>query len=124
METYLDDIRRIESGATFPQVMKLIKKAGVSQSRFAKLAGLSISTLAERKKKGRFNPVESERVLRLEKVFQLAVAVFDKNSRAARDWLTAPNSEFGNIAPFEMLKTDIGTEAVVMMLHRIDQGMF
>lgn len=124
METYLDDIRRIENGATVPQVLQLIKRAGITQSRFAKLAGLSTSTFAERKKKGRFNPVESERALRLEKVFKLAVEVFDDNSHAARDWLTAPNSEFDNTAPFEMLKTDIGTEAVVTMLHCIDQGMF
>ena len=124
METFLDDIRRIESGATVPHVMKLIKKSRYHSEPVRPTAGLSTSTLAERKKRGRFNSIESERVLRIEKVFNLAVDVFDGNTQAARDWLMATVSEFDGTAPFEMLKTDVGTEAVMTLLHRIDHGMF
>jgi putative toxin-antitoxin system antitoxin component (TIGR02293 family) len=81
------------------------------------------STLARRKKAGRFRPDESDRIYRLARVAAMAAAVLEGKERAAR-WLREPNRALGGETPLRLLDTDIGGRQVEAILGRIEHGLW
>jgi putative toxin-antitoxin system antitoxin component (TIGR02293 family) len=71
----------------------------------------------------RFTPDESDRLLRLARVFARARQVFDDGESAAR-WMALPNRALGGVAPLTLLDTDIGVDQVREELGRIEHGIF
>jgi putative toxin-antitoxin system antitoxin component (TIGR02293 family) len=66
---------------------------------------------------------ESERVVRLARVLAEATKVLGSVVKA-RSWLRRPNRALGGESPVHMLDTDIGTNAVLEELGRIEHGVF
>ena len=80
-------------------------------------------TLSRRKDAGQPEAMESDRLVRLERVFAHAVEVFETTERA-RDWLETPNRALGDHRPLELLETDAGAREVYEALGRVDHGIF
>ena len=76
-----------------------------------------------RRKGGRLDPQESERVLRLVRLRAKAEAVLGSRDKALQ-WLQASNRALAGAAPLSLLDTDIGTQAAEAVLTRIDYGVF
>lgn len=71
----------------------------------------------------RLKPSASDRAVRLARVIARANKVlgnFDK----ARGWLMHTNRALGNVIPFSLLDTDLGAQAVLDVLGRIEHGSF
>ena len=69
------------------------------------------------------NSEESSKLLRLARVVSRASEVFD-DPAAAVDWLKSPNAALRGNAPLSLLDTDIGAEAVLGTLGRVEHGVF
>ena len=66
---------------------------------------------------------ESDKLARLVRIFDHAVAVFGDGERA-RNWLGASKKALRRRTPLQMLRTDLGGRMVEEMLGQIDYGMF
>jgi putative toxin-antitoxin system antitoxin component (TIGR02293 family) len=95
----------------------------VSQTEFSDALDIPVRTLVRRKGEGLLNSEESAKLVRVARVIQRAEEVFD-NPVSARDWLKSANTSLGGETPMSLLDTEIGAEAVIDTLGRIEHGVF
>ena len=95
---------------------------GLSEQVVADVLRIPPRTLA-RRKGGRLEPHEGERLLRFVRLVARATEVLGDSKKAAR-WLEAPNRALGGATPLSLLDTDIGTQAAEDVLARIEYGVF
>lgn len=116
-------LRAVRGGLPGQAVERLLKALGLSRAEFCTALNIPERTLARRLASGRLTPDESEKVLRLGRVWERANAVL-AGEAAARDWLKAPNGALENATPLSLLDADIGADAVLDQLGRIEHGVF
>ncbi len=58
-----------------------------------------------------------------EKVFLLAVKLFDRNEEKAKIWFDKPNRALNGISPRERVETTDGEAAVTDLIGRIEHGI-
>lgn len=119
----LDWVSVIRRGIASPAVDALIKFTRISQAELATSLGIPERTLARRKREGKLNSEESAKLVRFARVVERAGEVFEDLSTAV-DWLKSANASLGGAAPLSLLDTDIGAEAVMDTLGRIEHGVF
>ncbi len=102
---------------------KLRQKLNVSDNALSKIVQISKRTLDRRRVKGLLKTDESERVLRLAQVYDMAVMVFETNKKA-ESWLKKPARGLGGRVPLEYADTDLGAREVINLLGRLDHGVF
>jgi len=102
----------------------LASVSGLPVPVLASLVGIPGRTLARRKAAGRLAPEESERLLRISTVFELAVELFEGDVAAAIDWLTAPKKALGGNAPLAYARTELGAREVEALIGRLEHGVF
>lgn len=95
----------------------------VSESRLADTVSITVSTLTRRKRKGRFNKGESERIYRMIRIFNRAVEVLGSED-AAKRWIHTPVKALGWKTPFDYADTEVGTREIEAVLGRIEHGVF
>ena len=95
----------------------------VSESRLADTVSITVSTLTRRKRKGRFNKGESERVYRMVRIFNRAVKVLGSED-SARRWIHTTVKALGWKTPFDYADTEVGAREVEAVLGRIEHGIF
>ena len=117
-------IRRIEEGVSMKQYESLLRSTRFSQKEIQSMASLPSSTLARRKKEGRFNAEESDRLVRTAKVFSAAVGLFEGDHAAAAQWMRSPAKALGDVTPIEFSKTSVGTSEVEKLIGRLEYGVF
>jgi putative toxin-antitoxin system antitoxin component (TIGR02293 family) len=66
---------------------------------------------------------ESDRLVRLARLFGRALDLFESDAGAAREWLTTPQRALGNVVPLEVGKTDIGATKVQNLIGRLEYGI-
>ncbi|HEX6987121.1 MAG TPA: antitoxin Xre/MbcA/ParS toxin-binding domain-containing protein, partial [Planctomycetaceae bacterium] len=81
-------------------------------------------TLARRKAEGVFKPDESERLLRLSRVYEAALDLFEGDRDAAKRWLESPARALGGQTPLEAAETEIGAREVDHLIGRLEHGVF
>lgn len=121
--TALQWIAVIRRGIPSAASESLAKRLRMTQSEIAASLGIPERTLARRKKEGMFNSEESAKLVRLARVVERAGEVFE-DLGAALDWLKSPNAALSGVVPLSLLDTDIGAEAVLDTLGRIEHGVF
>ena len=80
-------------------------------------------TLARRKREGQLSPEESAKLVRLARTVERAEEVFE-DAAAALAWLRQDNAALGGVTPLSLLDTDLGADAVLDTLGRIEHGVF
>lgn len=96
---------------------------GVPTGTLADVVGISPSTLSRRRKRGRFDKDESERILRIARIALRAVEVLD-GPENARKWLTEPARALGGEEPLEFADTEPGAREVERLLIRLEHGVY
>lgn len=81
-------------------------------------------TLQRRKASGRLEPDESDRLLRLSRVYGKAIELFEGNNRAALEWLQSPLPALDGASPLSMTKTEPGAHEVERLINRLEYGVF
>lgn len=123
--------------ASLDGLIRLLKEEGLPIESFDRLQGvLDVSTadlagavqiaertLRRRRAAGRLKPDESERLLRLARLFERAVEVLGSPERA-RTWMKEPLPVLGGHSPLDYADTEPGARKVERVLGRIAHGVF
>jgi putative toxin-antitoxin system antitoxin component (TIGR02293 family) len=116
--------RKVERGFAFVAFLKAVRLMALPMQALAEILLIPPRTLQRRKVSGRLEPVESDRLLRLARVYGKAIELFEGNNRAALEWLDSPISGLGGETPLSMLKTEPGTQEVERLILRLEHGVF
>lgn len=81
-------------------------------------------TLTRRKREGRLQPAESDRLLRASRLFGQALELFDGDRDAAAGWLTTRQTGLGGAMPLDLARTELGAREVERLLTRLEHGVF
>ena len=96
----------------------------LDRSLVARVAGIAEQTLSRRRRAGaRLSSLESDRLVRLARIFTLTVDTLGSREKAAK-WLQTANRALGGASPFDTLDTDAGVQAVETVLGRITYGLY
>jgi putative toxin-antitoxin system antitoxin component (TIGR02293 family) len=95
----------------------------ITAQEMASVLNIAPRTLARRKKEGRLQTAESERLYRLGALFEKAVAVLG-DVEAARSWFKNPARALGDAAPLHFADTEPGAREVEDLLGRLEHGVF
>lgn len=120
----IDDlILKVKKGLPVSSFEKLRKGLGVSDNFLSQIVSIPKRTLTRRKQQGRFNAQESEKVLRIARLYDKTLAVFE-DKQAAEKWLKEPARGLGGAIPLRYAKTELGAQEVERLLTRIEHGVF
>lgn len=123
-ETGLEVIQEIRRGLPFARVERVLERLGFSIDEASESLGMPRRTLYRRRaERQRLDASESEKVLRLTRVAATAADVLGDEERA-RLWLRTANRALGGVTPASLLDTDVGAEAVLDVLGRIEHGVY
>jgi putative toxin-antitoxin system antitoxin component (TIGR02293 family) len=117
-------LREVQKGLPFRALERLGRNLDLSMKSIAELAQIRNRTLHRRKEAGRLQPNESDRLLRVSRVFGRAIELFEGDDRAARHWLSAPQRALGGVAPLSLAKTELGALEVQRLIGRLEHGVF
>ena len=118
-----DMIQKVQKGLPVRSFEKLGKKLGVSDTLLSRILNIPMRTLTRRKHQGRLNAEESEKVLRIAKLYDKALDVFEDEG-ATEKWLKEPARGLGGDIPLEYARTELGAREVEKLLSRIEYGVF
>jgi putative toxin-antitoxin system antitoxin component (TIGR02293 family) len=116
-------IQNIKKGLPISAFEKIQKELDVSADTLASTVNIASRTLARRKKEGRFQPDESERVLRIASLIDRALQVFHNQNRV-KIWFRSPQKALGSKTPLEYADTEPGAREVEDLLGRLEHGVF
>jgi putative toxin-antitoxin system antitoxin component (TIGR02293 family) len=88
-----------------------------------RLLQVSLRTRARWKKRKRLDPAISDRLVRLARIFALAIEVLESQEHAVA-WLREPSDALGGRTPLEVVTTDVGAERVTTMLYQMEHGIY
>jgi putative toxin-antitoxin system antitoxin component (TIGR02293 family) len=117
-------IEEVRAGLPFKALESFSSASDINVSEIAALIQLPERTLARRKVSGQLTSGESERLLRLSKVFEQAVSLFEGNAQAAVAWLKTPKRALGDNSPWTYLRTEIGAREVEDLIGQLEHGVF
>jgi putative toxin-antitoxin system antitoxin component (TIGR02293 family) len=117
-------IRDIEQGLPMGALESLALGLGMAMPELARHLGIPARTLARRKTAGRLSPDESERLVRVARLLEKTMALFDWDGSEARQWLRQPKQALAGRSPLDYAKTEIGAREVENLLGRIEHGVF
>lgn len=118
-----DVIEELRQGLPYAGFQQLQQQLEVSSRELAAVVGITTRTLARRRKEGRLQVDESDRLLRVGVLFDRAVEVLGREAEA-RAWLKAPRSALDDRSPLDSADTEPGARAVEDLLGRIQHGVF
>ena len=120
----IDDlILKVRKGLPVSSFEKLGRRLAVSDDFLSQIVDIPKRTLTRRKQQGRFNAQESEKVLRIGRLYDKAMEVFE-DADAAEKWLKEPARGLGEAIPLVYAKTELGAQEVERLLIRIEHGVF
>jgi putative toxin-antitoxin system antitoxin component (TIGR02293 family) len=117
-------IRLLERGFAYHALQTMESRSGISVARLAEILGIPERTLARRKTSGRLSPDESERLLRISRVFEMALDLFEGDAPSALKWLTTPRKVLDHQAPLSYSRTELGAREVENLIGRLEDGVF
>lgn len=117
-------IRQLKEGLPFAAFETLRDRLGVPAKELAEVVHIAARTLARRKEEGRLHTDESDRLLRVSRLFDQAVELFEQDFDRARDWFTSPCRALGGVSPLHYADTEPGGREVEDLIGRLEHGVF
>ena len=111
-------------GLPFSSLLQFQKQSGLSQKLIGEVIDLPKSTMRSRRSSGMLNRHESDRLIRLGRVFAQAVNLFEGDIAAVTHWLQQPCQALGNHTPLEYAATELGAREVESVIGRLEHGVF
>jgi len=118
----MDLVGMVREGLPWTLYQGVMTDLGFTDQMAAGVLHIPLRTLT-RRKGGRLDPQESERVMRLVRLRAKAEDVLGTGAKATL-WLESPNRALGGATPLSLLDTDIGTQAAEDVLTRIEYGVY
>ena len=117
-------VSSVRKGFAFSRLSNFQKYSGLSLEKISKAAQIPQRTLARRQSEGRLRAEESDRLLRISRIFDLAVDLFEGNVPAARHWCESPQRGLGGETPLDFASTEVGAREVENLIGRLEYGVF
>lgn len=119
-----DLIRELRRGLSYGALEFLSGESGIPVRDIAVVIGIPERTLARRKVTGRLGTGESERLLRISRIFEHAVGLFTGDVAGAVAWLRAPRPALGGHTPLDYAATEVGAREVENLIGQLEHGVF
>ena len=97
--------------------------AKMTQNDLRKMSGIPPTTYG-RGLKARFSPDQSERLVRIIRVIDRAVDLFEGDKEEAQKWLKEPNRGLGWKVPAELMASETGAYEVMKLITRLEHGVY
>ncbi len=121
-ESPRETVEAIREGLPAEALDWLKERLGLTAEELASVIHVSRRTMSRRKKEGRLRPDESERALRLIRLYRRAAEVLGGPEEAAV-WLREENFSLGRETPLEFADTEPGARQVERLLGQIEHGI-
>src|SRR6185503_11269571 len=115
-------LKGIEQGFPWKAFERFAENIGLPAEQVGTMLGIPKRTLARRKVEKRFQPDESDRLLRAARVFARTLRLFDGDREAATEWLTTLEIAL-NAAPMDLVQTDVGAREVERVIGALEHGI-
>jgi putative toxin-antitoxin system antitoxin component (TIGR02293 family) len=112
---------QIVAGLAWAESEHLADLLEIPLSRLAELLHIPPATMARRRARGHFAVDESERIVRLARLWFLAGEAVG-GSAGARSWLQRPQFGLNGRLPLEVARLEVGARQVEALLQRIHHG--
>ncbi|MGA6987459.1 MAG: antitoxin Xre/MbcA/ParS toxin-binding domain-containing protein [Terriglobales bacterium] len=114
----------IRKGLPSGSLIVLGEKLDLKNAALSETLGIPQRTLTRRlSRHSRLTVAESDRTVRLARVYATAVEMIGNAGKAA-EWLRTPNRALGGQIPIDQLDTDLGAREVENILGRIAYGVY
>ena len=114
----------VRDGLPFSTLESLVSVLGVPQKEVASIIGIPATTLSRRRKNGRLTQLESDRLMRIARLVEMAHGMMQGDAVAARRWLTAPHDLLDGAKPLAHASTEVGGREVEQLIGRLCHGTF
>ncbi|EAA6844486.1 DUF2384 domain-containing protein [Salmonella enterica] len=101
----------------------IVDWAKITQNDLRKMSGIP-STTFSRGVKARFTSEQSERLVRIIRVIDRAVELFEGNKEEAQKWLNEPNRALSWKVPAELMASETGAYEVIKLITRLEHGVY
>jgi putative toxin-antitoxin system antitoxin component (TIGR02293 family) len=120
-----DDLAElVREGLPATSVTVLAGRLDIGSTMLSEKLGIPLRTLSRRLSlRSRLTSTESDRMVRLARVFATAVEMIGEEDKAV-EWLQTPNRALGGKKPLDELDTDVGAREVEDLLGRIAYGVY
>lgn len=115
-------LKAVEKGFPWKAFERLVANFGLPADQVAAMAGIPKRTLARRKVEKRFTSDESDRLLRVARVFGNSLMLFRDRDVAVR-WLTTLQRALGT-EPARLMNTEVGAQEVERIIGALQHGIF
>lgn len=119
----MDWIPLVRQGLPAASLDSLVRFTRIARSELAGALAIPERTLARRKREGVLSPEESAKLVRFAQIVERADEVFE-SADTALAWLKTVNPALSGVTPLSLMDTDIGADAVLDTLGRIEHGVF
>lgn len=116
-------LHRVKLGLKFQALERFQKNTQFSTADLADLVAIKMRTLQRRKEQGRLAPDESDRLLRVTRVFAKALELFEGDAEGARRWFHTPAKALAGERPITLAGTDLGSREVEALIDRLEHGV-
>ncbi|WP_223616279.1 antitoxin Xre-like helix-turn-helix domain-containing protein [Pseudomonas sp. BF-B-30] len=113
----------VREGLPFEYLERIASLLQVQRGVVSKAICMSPTTMARRAKAGRFDTVESDRLVALVVLFDEALSLFENDKTAATEWMSSPVRGLGSKRPIDMLRTRVETKAVLDLIGQLERGV-
>ena len=114
----------VREGLPASSIAALAEKFDLGYAAISKKLGIPQRTLTRRlSQHSRLSAAESDRTVRLARVYATAVEMIGDEEKAV-EWLRTPNRALGGERPLDQLDTDLGAREVEDVLGRIAYGVY
>jgi putative toxin-antitoxin system antitoxin component (TIGR02293 family) len=114
----------VREGLPASSVIALAEKLDLGNAALSRKLGIPQRTMTRRlSQHSRLSAAESDRTMRLARVYATAVEMIGNKEKAVA-WLRTPNRALAGERPLDQLDTDLGAREVEDVLGRIAYGVY
>ena len=114
----------VREGLPASSVLALAEKLDLGNAALSRKLGIPQRTMTRRlSQHSRLSAAESDRTVRLARVYATAVEMIGNKEKAV-EWLRTPNRALAGERPLDQLDTDLGAREVEDVLGRIAHGVY
>lgn len=113
----------VRNGLAYRALDRFSRETELPLGALGELIQIPSRTLVRRKTEGRLHPEESDRLLRVSRIFGLAIDLFEGDRALALHWLSSAQHALGDETPMALIQTDVGAREVESLIGRLEHGI-
>jgi len=117
-------LQSVKKGLSFKALEHFQRNLSLSLNQLTQIVQIAPTTLTRRRLKGRLTPEESDRLMRVTRLFAKALELHEGDGMAVWKWLSNSQTALGGASPLEVAKTEVGAREVEALIDRLEQGVF